>query len=310
MTNVLSPKLPPNIEKWLDVELPEGRCVGVGVRNEDECFPNSENDHGEGETSTHDPFEERFDWMTTVYHPGEIQFAMSNLKKASRTSFWLGRLALRTALDFPSYPVLKDEYGRPKLMIHDDITMLGSISHKQHRGVALVASTETVHAASVFDDHDHLVLVGIGVDLEMTCRPGRLSIAKRILTPSERKALGRIKLPNVSTDEEEVLLRFSLKEAIYKAVHPILNQYVGFQEAEVTPHADGTATCIWMLQDSVTQPVESIAKLTAHWQRITLDGGGNENDGYDFFLTSASVYTAKSLQTHCNKIMQDGNATM
>ena len=85
-------------------------------------------------------------------------------------------------------------------------------------------------------------------------------------------------LPGITFDEE-VLLRFSLKEAIYKAAHPILQQYVGFQEAEVTPHSDGTASCTWFLD---TKADHQIAKLTAHWKRISDE---------DFFLTSASVYT-------------------
>lgn len=71
----------------------------------------------------------------------------------------------------------------------------------------------------------------------------------------------------------------SLKEAIYKAAHPLLCQYVSFQEAEVTPHADGTASCVWLLDDSDAD--KRIAKLTAHWRRLPDDG---------YFLTSASVY--------------------
>jgi 4'-phosphopantetheinyl transferase EntD len=69
----------------------------------------------------------------------------------------------------------------------------------------------------------------------------------------------------------------SLKEAIYKDAHPLLCQYVGFQEAEVTPHADGTATCVWLLE---SQAHKRLGHLTAHWRKL-------EDDG--FFLTSASV---------------------
>jgi 4'-phosphopantetheinyl transferase EntD len=68
-----------------------------------------------------------------------------------------------------------------------------------------------------------------------------------------------------------------LKEAIYKAAHPLLCQYVGFKEAEVTPHEDGTATCDWYLQSRAD---DRIGRLTAHWRIL-------ENEGY--FLTSSSV---------------------
>lgn len=73
----------------------------------------------------------------------------------------------------------------------------------------------------------------------------------------------------------------SLKESIYKAAHPLLCQYVGFQEAEVTPYADGTASCSWLLGSKADS---ALANLQAHWRRL---------EGQDFFLTSASVESAK-----------------
>jgi 4'-phosphopantetheinyl transferase EntD len=83
------------------------------------------------------------------------------------------------------------------------------------------------------------------------------------------------------TSPNDLLLSSSLKEAIYKAVHPLLSQYVGFQEAEVVPHADGTASCTWYLE---TGPVDNVLKdLRAHWRRL---------DDHGFFLTSASVQRA------------------
>jgi 4'-phosphopantetheinyl transferase EntD len=85
------------------------------------------------------------------------------------------------------------------------------------------------------------------------------------------------------TSKKRWYLASSLKEAIYKAVHPILCQYVGFQEAEVLPHADGTASCKWYLE---TGPVDNVLKdLKAHWCRL---------DDQGFFLTSASVQTTSN----------------
>lgn len=69
----------------------------------------------------------------------------------------------------------------------------------------------------------------------------------------------------------------SLKEAIYKAVHPLLCQYIGFREAEVTPHANGTATCDWFITSGAHK---NLGTLTAHWRKL--------DDG-QFFLTSASA---------------------
>ena len=244
--------LPDSLKPWFDLSLPEGRCIGFETTDELDSFPGDErttlpNNH----------------WLYSAFHKDEVDFGMQ-LKK-TRNSFWLGRLALRRALDFPEYPVLKDDYGRPE-MKND---FFGSISHKQDKGVAIVSPLK-------LKDPD-AILAGIGIDLEMTSRPGRRqSLAKRILTETERESLGN--LPGID-GEEEVLLRFSLKEAIYKAAHPLLNQYVSFQEAEVTPYPDGTASCTWLLDSNADQ---KIALLTAHWRKL---------EGDEYFLTSASVYT-------------------
>jgi 4'-phosphopantetheinyl transferase EntD len=127
-------------------------------------------------------------WVHSAYHPEEVAYGMK-MKPASSSSFWMGRLAMRLALGLPDYAILKDSYGRPKL----GSGICGSISHKQDNGVALVSATSNT------------ALSGVGVDLEMTSRPGKRSIAPRVLTDNERESLGRI--PGISL-EEEVLLQF------------------------------------------------------------------------------------------------------
>jgi 4'-phosphopantetheinyl transferase EntD len=88
-----------------------------------------------------------------------------------------------------------------------------SISHKGARAVALAAP-----AGDGF----------VGVDLEHV-RPPRVDIAARILTPREPRATGA------------ALLRvFAIKEAIYKAIDPIVRRYVKFTEVELD--ADGGVT--------------------------------------------------------------------
>jgi 4'-phosphopantetheinyl transferase EntD len=263
------------------MSVPEGRCLGIllkpSTKNDDGCFPRTDSDDDPSDehddsvlmTYTDDGIvlpSKSHQWMHSMFHPSEIALGMT--LKCSRTSFWLGRLAIRTALDYPDYPILRDSFGRPML----SKGLFGSISHKQNKGVAIVSSTKR-------DEASGTVLAGIGIDLEMTSRPGRPSIAKKVLTEREQQSLGG--LPGVDTDEE-VLLRFSLKEAIYKAAHPLICQYVGFQEAEVTPAPDGSATCDWFLE---TKADQRISKLTAHWRRVS----GDDDDG-DFFLTTASVY--------------------
>jgi len=82
------------------------------------------------------------------------------------------------------------------------------------------------------DDHGTL-----GVDLE-EYGPPRPGIAARVLTPDEREAVDAL------PPERQwiaVLLRFSIKEAIYKALNPYLRRYVGFHEAAVKPDVRGHA---------------------------------------------------------------------
>ena len=68
----------------------------------------------------------------------------------------------------------------------------------------------------------------------------------------------------------------SLKECVYKAMHPLINQYVSFQEAEITPHSDGSATIVLDLKSKAH---EGFAEVSAHWQRFE----------QEYFLTSSSV---------------------
>ena len=48
--------------------------------------------------------------------------------------------------------------------------------------------------------------------------------------------------------EEEVLLRFSFKEAVYKAIHPFLERSVDFSEVEIEPLQDGSAKINFLLK--------------------------------------------------------------
>ena len=64
-------------------------------------------------------------------------------------------------------------------------------------------------------------------------------------------------------------------------MHPVLCEYVGFQEAEVDPLADGTALVRLNFlydRDSVSPRSRSIVIRSASWRRVN-----------GFFLTSASV---------------------
>jgi len=88
-----------------------------------------------------------------------------------------------------------------------------------------------------------------------------------------------------------VLDSYSLKECVYKAMHPLICQHVGFQEAEITPHDNGTATVRLNLKSGAH---ERFAEIRAHWRRLNLStnssgDGNNYNHDEEYFLTSSSV---------------------
>lgn len=140
------------------------------------------------------------------------------LRGYRQVQFVGGRLALAVAfgeLGTRRAPVLTDEHGAPIL----PEGLVGSITHKQDLAVALVARGR----------------VGVGVDLEETTRP-RPGVAERVLTPRELEAV-RTLVP--SRQWVDTVVRFSVKESVYKAIHPTLQRYVGFGEVEVWPGTDG-----------------------------------------------------------------------
>jgi 4'-phosphopantetheinyl transferase EntD len=153
-------------------------------------------------------------------HPEEQSFALA-LSAARRASFALGRIALReaaTRLGVALPPVLSSEGGEPLL----PKGVAGSISHKRRLAVAMAALTDDAQ---------------IGVDVELL-RARQSDLSHKVLSPAERARLSHLGRAEL---QREVLVRFSLKEATYKALYPWVRRYVGFHEVEVDPAPDGSA---------------------------------------------------------------------
>ena len=152
--------------------------------------------------------------------PEERAYAAS-LSSVRRRTWMGGRIALRQALareGIGAPPVLADGRGAPAL----PPGVAGSVSHKEDMAVALV-SREPV--------------AKLGVDVERDA-PGKLDISKKVLTDEELLELAKL---GSSERAREVLLRFSAKESIYKALDPFVRRYVGFREVALALRADGTA---------------------------------------------------------------------
>ena len=154
-------------------------------------------------------------------HSAEREYArgLTGLRKST----WIGgRIALSKALSAigaEKGPVLSGNYGEPQL----PSIYTGSVSHKKHLAVAIAAKKQ--HGL-------------VGIDLEdATGRPR--DVAHKVLTPTELADVGE--LPE-HLQWPATLMRFSMKEAVYKALFPHVRRYIGFQEAEVTVHINGPST--------------------------------------------------------------------
>jgi phosphopantetheine--protein transferase-like protein len=188
-----------------DLALAHGRCIGVRLPGADDEIRAM----AEG-----------------VLVPEERAFA-AGLTPIRRRTWVGGRSALRRALEVagmvPPRAILPDDRKAPCL----PEGIAGSISHKESLAVALVAREEGAR-------------VGVDVEIERGAVAGRrnVDIASHVLAEDELPELAAL------AEEErarEVLLRFSAKEAIYKALDPYVRRYVAFHEVSVTPREDGTA---------------------------------------------------------------------
>jgi 4'-phosphopantetheinyl transferase EntD len=131
-----------------------------------------------------------------------------------------GRLAARAAAEFlgVDWPAMLSGVEREPLC-PSGLTV--SISHKADLALALVA-----RSADGF----------VGIDLEGDGRK-RLAIASKVCRPEELAEVEALEEP---ARWPAVMVRFAMKEAVYKAVFPIVRHFFGFQAARVSAVGDVT----------------------------------------------------------------------
>jgi 4'-phosphopantetheinyl transferase EntD len=172
-----------------------------------------------------------------VHLVGDERKVAAMLGPTRRREHAAGRAAMREALGI-EIAIGSDDRGAPVL----PAGWTGSISHKGARAAAIVAPADAGF---------------VGVDLEIAAPP-RQPIEKRILTPREQSI--------TAAGSGEVTLRFAIKEAIYKAVDPIVRRYVGFTEVELDVESDGSVRVTVL--DLARLPVEVEAwwrERDGHW---------------------------------------------
>lgn len=189
--------------------------------------------------AVHLPRDSRAEVGLDLLHPLERNFA-EQLAPLRRTSWVGGRIALRRAMaavgSFDA-PILSTPRGAPEL----PAGVAGSISHKRSMAIAIAAP------AGGFT---------LGVDLEESS-PRPVDIARRVLVDEELEALNRFPEPE---RWRGLMLRFSLKEAVYKALDPFVERYIAFSEASVDPRDDGSAAIVMNLRGG-----EGPFALSASW---------------------------------------------
>jgi enterobactin synthetase component D len=189
------------------IDLPHGRCVGVRVPGASE----------------------RAD--ATCLAREELDF-LASLAPARRPTWLAGRVALHAALidlGLPCGPILATQRGAPEL----PVGVTGSISHKRTLAVALAAHKRDDLSLGV----DIEPIPTLPVSLTEPDWDNRPDISSRVMTPAELAVLATV--PD-NLRRREVVLHFSIKEALYKAINPLIGRYVSFQEATVLPACDGS----------------------------------------------------------------------
>lgn len=160
-------------------------------------------------------------------HPEELALA-ANMGPRRITTFAGGRLALRRALDglgLPTGAIGATPRGAPDLP-HPAI---GSLSHKDDVAVALVA----VRTGSE----------NVGVDLELHA-PLNVDISRRVCRPEELATLAEL---DQRARDARVRVTFAVKEAIYKAIDPVVRRYVAFDEVALVFREGGGVEAVMHL---------------------------------------------------------------
>jgi enterobactin synthetase component D len=145
------------------------------------------------------------------------------------TTFLGGRTALRhaaLALSVPLLTIPKNARGAPSVPPE----VAASIAHKRGIAVALAGPNAGWN---------------LGVDVEEIREP-RAAIENRVLRDDERarwRELGAV------ARNEYLLASFSIKEAVYKAIDPIVQRWVDYHECEVRFSANGRVRAITHLAE-------------------------------------------------------------
>ncbi|HVY14055.1 MAG TPA: 4'-phosphopantetheinyl transferase superfamily protein [Rhodopila sp.] len=140
--------------------------------------------------------------------PAEAEAFSSSVIKVRRQSA-AARLVARALLAERGLPGAVLRRGPSRAPIWP-AGIVGSLAHDSQVAIAAIASDR--------------MLAGIGIDVE-PAEPLPTGLAEMVATPSERRRYGRAL--------SETRLLFAIKEAVYKACHPLDGVFLDFQDVDV-----------------------------------------------------------------------------
>ncbi|HEX2762571.1 MAG TPA: 4'-phosphopantetheinyl transferase superfamily protein [Allosphingosinicella sp.] len=159
-----------------------------------------------------------------------------------RREFLAGRACARaamTALGCPAQPIGMKADGGPLW----PEGLVGSISHTSDHCIAVVGKSERFRS--------------IGVDLEVAMGISP-SVATVVLTDAELDSYGA---------DDRVTTLFAIKEAFFKAYHPLAGVLIDFRDVEVDILPDGMSWCA-RLVDPVSAGMLGRRTMTGKYRRL------------------------------------------
>lgn len=128
--------------------------------------------------------------------------------------------------------------------------IVGSITHSRTLAMAMVGRAENV--------------AGIGIDLELERRVTE-QLAGRVLLKREHDRL---------LEKDWRTMLFAAKEAVYKAVNPLVGEYLEFGDVEVTAEEDGTFGAVTIRPRRSSETIEGgrgfFQRVEGHWLCVFL----------------------------------------
>ncbi|AOM42871.1 4'-phosphopantetheinyl transferase [Xenorhabdus hominickii] len=143
-------------------------------------------------------------------------FRLQNAVNKRRAEYLAARYCTQQILHALGYPDFQVTNAQDRSPIWPD-NICGSISHSANCAIAFAASS------------DHYRIIGIDIEQEIKSETIE-SVATSVINDTEKTLLTACALPF----EQAFTLAFSIKETLFKALHPHVKRFFDFHAAEIT----------------------------------------------------------------------------